>query len=153
MSLCAWWPSYFAITKDIILFKIYFKGLVLRFEIVTFCVTPVLTALILLLLFQIIKIRCFGFAFTNFSFFLTTTTNVFTTTGKGIGVVPVVRATFRTLGYFLFFSFFELIFPWQLDETELMQFRSRILMLCFDNEKQIDKNTFKDNSQSEYVIY
>ena len=26
-------------------------------------------------------------------------------------------------------------------------------MLCFDDEKQEDKNTFKDNSKSEYFIY
>ena len=40
--LCAWWPIFFAIIKDIALFKIYFKSLVfskqkavvLRFEIV-----------------------------------------------------------------------------------------------------------------------
>ena len=31
-------------------------------------------------------------------------------------------------------------------------FRSKI-MLCFNNEKQNDKNTCEDNSQSEYFIY
>ena len=31
-------------------------------------------------------------------------------------------------------------------------FRSRI-MLCFDDEKQKDKNMFKDMSQLEYVMY
>ena len=69
MSLCAWWPIFFAFTKDI-LFKIYFKSLILRFEIFsgkTLSVIPVFTTLILLLLFQIIKIRqCCGFTFTNF---------------------------------------------------------------------------------------
>ena len=64
---------FFAIAKDIVLFKIYFKSLVLRFEIVSdkiFSVIPIFTALILLLLFQIIKIRhCCGFTFTNFFFF------------------------------------------------------------------------------------
>ena len=34
-----------------------------------------------------------------------------------------------------------------------MYFRSRTIMLCLDNEKQKDKNRFKDNSQSEYFIY
>ena len=31
-------------------------------------------------------------------------------------------------------------------------FGSRI-MLCFDDEKQKDKNIFKDKSQSEYFMY
>ena len=43
MFLSTWWPFFFAITKDIVLFKIYFKSLVfpqqnavfLRFEIVS----------------------------------------------------------------------------------------------------------------------
>ena len=71
-----------AITKDTVLFKIYFKSLVFSkqhgsSEIwdcqwhKTFSVTPVFTALILLLLFQIIKVgQCCGFPSTNFSFFL-----------------------------------------------------------------------------------
>ena len=36
--------------------------------------------------------------------------------------------------------------------SALMYFRSR-QMLCFDDEKHTDKNTFKDNCQSEYFIY
>ena len=35
--------------------------------------------------------------------------------------------------------------------STLVYFRSR--MLCFDDQKQKDKNRFKDNSQSEYFIY
>ena len=71
MSLCAWWPIFLLL----VLFKIYFKSLILRFEIFsgkTLSVIPVFTALILLLLFQIIKIgQCCGFTFTNFFCFLT----------------------------------------------------------------------------------
>ena len=73
MSWCAWWPIFLLL----VLFKIYFKSLILRFEIFsgkTLSVIPVFTALILLLLFQIIKIcQCFGFTFTNFFCFLTAT--------------------------------------------------------------------------------
>ena len=73
MSLCAWWPIFLLL----VLFKIYFKSLILRFEIFsgkTLSVIPVFTTLILLLLFQIIKIRqCCGFTFTNFFCFLTAT--------------------------------------------------------------------------------
>ena len=103
MSLCAWWPIFFAFTKDI-LFKIYFKSLILRFEIFsgkTLSVIPVFTTLILLLLFQIIKIRqCCGFTFTNFFNFLTAT-NALTTSG----------VIFRKLVYFLCFATFWFDFP------------------------------------------
>ena len=68
MSLCAWWPFFFFLSQKTVLFKIYFKSLVyskqnavvLKFEIVSDIkpsVTPVFTALILLLFFQIIKIK------------------------------------------------------------------------------------------------
>ena len=73
MSLCAWWPIFLLL----VLFKIYFKSLILRFEIfsgktLSVIVIPVFTALILLLLFQIIKIgQCCGFTVINFFCFLT----------------------------------------------------------------------------------
>ena len=103
MSLCAWWPIFFLLSQKTVLFKSYFKSFVyskqnaavLRFEI--FCgiklsVTPVFTALILLLFFQIIKIRqCCGFTFTIFFLFLTAIN---------------VNAIFQTLKYFLRFSYF-----------------------------------------------
>ena len=105
MSLCAWWPIFFAFTKDI-LFKIYFKSLILRFEIFsgkTLSVIPVFTALILLLLFQIIKIRqCCGFTFTNFFCFLTAT-NALTTSWVTFSNTSV---------FFVFFLLSDLIFPW-----------------------------------------
>ena len=105
MSLCAWWPIFFAFTKDI-LFKIYFKSLILRFEIFsgkTLSVIPVFTALILLLLFQIIKIRqCCGFTFTYFFCFLTAT-NALTTSWVTFSNTSV---------FFVFFLLSDLIFPW-----------------------------------------
>ena len=105
MSLCAWWPIFFAFTKDI-LFKIYFKSLILRFEIFsgkTLSVIPVFTTLILLLLFQIIKIRqCCGFTFTNFFCFLTAT-NALTTSWVTFSNASV---------FFVFFLLSDLIFPW-----------------------------------------
>ena len=65
---------FFAITKDIVLFKIYFKSLILKFKIFNgkiLSVIPVSTVLILLLLFQFIKIRqCCGFTFSVFFVFL-----------------------------------------------------------------------------------
>ena len=111
----------------------------------TFRVTPVFTVLILLLLFQIIKIRqCCGFNFTNFFFFLTSTNALSTS-----------WVTFsNTRIFFVFFLLFDLLSHGSLMEINSthMYFRSRI-MLCFDDEKQIDKNTFRDNSQSEHFIY
>ena len=66
----------------LVLFKIYFKSLILRFEIFsgkTLSVIPVFTTLILLLLFQVIKIRqCCGFTFTNFFCFLLATNALMT---------------------------------------------------------------------------
>ena len=85
MSLCAWWLFFFLLSQKRVLFKIYFKSLVyskqnavvLRFEIVSdikLSVTPVFTALMLLLFFQIIQIhQCCGFTFTNFFLFLLAT--------------------------------------------------------------------------------
>ena len=111
----------------------------------TFSVTPVLTVLTLLPFFQIIKMRqCCGFTFTNFFFFLTSTNALSTS-----------RVTFsNTRIFFVFFLLFDLLSHGSLMEINSthMYFRSRI-MLCFDDEKQKDKNTFRDNSQSEHFIY
>ena len=65
-----------------------------------------------------------------------------------------VEQLFQTREYFLFFLFFDLFFSGSLMEinSTLMYFRSR-LMLCFDDEKHKDNNTFKDNCQSEHFIY
>ena len=64
-----------------------------------------------------------------------------------------VEQLFQTREYFLFFLFFDLFFSGSLMEinSTLMYFRSRLL--CFDDEKQKDNNTFKDNCQSEHFIY
>ena len=95
---------FFCYHKDIVLFKIYFKSLVLRFEIFgdkTFSVIPVFTALVLLLFFQIIKIhQCCGFSFTNFFCFLTAT-NALTTSW----------VTFSNISVFFVFPLFWLDFP------------------------------------------
>ena len=76
---------FFLLSQNTVLFKICFKSLVyskqnavvLRFEIfsdIKLSVTPVFTVWILLLFFQVIKIRqCFGFPFTIFFFFLMAT--------------------------------------------------------------------------------
>ena len=101
---------FFAIAKDIVLFKIYFKSSIFwkqhsSSEIwdcqwhKTFSVTPVFTALILFL-FQIIKkYQCCGFTFTNFLFLLTTTNALATS---------LVTSQTRIL---VFFQFFDLTFP------------------------------------------
>ena len=101
MSLWTWWPIFFVIIKGIVLFKTYFKSLVLRFEIFrdkTFSLIPIFTTLILLLLFQIIKIhQCCGFTFTNFLCFLMAT-NALTTTFFffSIGIHPMQGWTATT---------------------------------------------------------
>ena len=104
MSLCAWWPFFFAIRKNIVLFKIYFKNLVLTFEIFRdkICsVIPVFTVLFLLLFFQIIEIRqCCGFTFTIFFCFLTAT-NALTTSW----------VTFSNTSVFFVFPLFCFDFP------------------------------------------
>ena len=109
MSLFAWWPIFLLP----VLFKIYFKSLILRFEIFsgkTLSVIPVFTTLILLLLFQIIKLcQCCGFTFTNFFCFLTAT-NALTTSWVTFSNTSV---------FFLFFLLSDLIFPWWLDENKL----------------------------------
>ena len=102
--MCLMTYIFFAITKDIVLFKIYFKSLILKFKIFsgkTLSVIPVSTVLILLLLFQFIKIcQCCGFTFSNFFCFFTAT-NALTTSS----------VTFQTLVYFVFFLLSALIFP------------------------------------------
>ena len=118
----------------LVLFRIYFKSLILRFKIFsgkTLSVIPVFATLILLLLFQIIKIRqCCGFTFTNFFCFLLATNALMT--------------SWVTLVYFLCFSYFLIWFShvslMEISSTHVY-FRSRTIMLCLDNEKQKDKNT------------
>ena len=106
ISLCAWWLILFAITKDKVLFKIYFKSLIPRFEIFggkTLNVIPVFTTLIFLLLFQIIKIcQSCGFTFANFFCFLTAI-NALTTSWVTLSNTSV---------FFVFFLLSDFIFPW-----------------------------------------
>ena len=111
----------------------------------TFSVTPVFTALILLLFFQIIKVcQCYSFTFTNFLFFLTVT-NIITTSWVNFSNTRMIVC----FSYFLiWFSHGSLM---ETNSTH-MYFRCTI-MLCFDDEKQKVKNTFKDNGQSEYFTY
>ena len=111
----------------------------------TSSVTPVSITLILLVLFQIIKIRrCCGFNFTNFIFFLTATNALVTS-----------WVTFPKTRIIVFFFYFLIWFShgslMKINSTHVY-FRSRT-MLCFVYEKQKDKNTFKTNSHSEYLIY
>ena len=87
---------FFAITKDMVLFKIYFKSLVLGFEIFrdkTFSVIPVF--------YRIIKIRqCCGFIFTNFFCFLT-----------AINAFATSWVTFSNTSVFFVFPLFWFDFP------------------------------------------
>ena len=100
-------------------------------------VIPVFTALILLLLFPIIKIR-------QYFFFFLTATNALTTCWVTFSEIASYSLC---LSYFLvWFSHDRLM---EINSTHV-SFRSRILMSCYDNKK---RNTFKDNSQSEYFIY
>ena len=108
-------------------------------------VIPVFTALILLILFQIIRIRqsC-GFTFTTFFCFLTAS-NALTTSW-----VTFSNTSVFCFSYFLiWFSHGGLV---KISSTHAY-FRNRTILLCLDDEKQKDKSTFKDNSQSEYFIY
>ena len=87
MPLCAWWPIFFAITKDSIIQNLFQKLSIFETECSsseiwdcqwhkTFCNTS-FYCLDLVAFFQIIKIcQCCGFTFTNFFLFLTAT-NVF----------------------------------------------------------------------------
>ena len=123
MSLCAWWPIFLLL----VLFKIYFKSLILRFEIFsgkTLSVIPVFTALILLLLFQIIKIRqCCGFNFTILFFFLMAT-NALATSWLTFSNARIIECS-------IWFSHGRLM---KINSTHVY-FRSRI-MLYSNDEKQ-----------------
>ena len=95
---------FFLLSEKTVLFKIYFKNLVLTFEIFRdkICsVIPVFTVLFLLLFFQIIEIRqCCGFTFTIFFCFLTAT-NALTTSW----------VTFSNTSVFFVFPLFCFDFP------------------------------------------
>ena len=105
----------------------------------TFSATPAFTALILLFLFQ-----CCGFNFTILLFFLMAI-NVFATSWVTFSNTRIIEC----FSYFLiWFSHGSLM---EINSTHVY-FRCRII-LCFNDEKQEDKNTFKDHSQSEYFIY
>ena len=154
MFLFVWWPIFFAIMKDSITQNL-FKSLIFSKQHSsseiwdcqwhkTFNVTPVFTALILLLLFQIIKIcQCCGFIFRNFFFFLMAT-NAFVTSWVKLSNTRIIKYFSTFLIWFFHGSLMEI-------NSTHVYFRNRI-MLCFNNEKQNDKSTFKDNSKSEYFI-
>ena len=106
MSLCAWWPI-FLLSQKTVLFKIHFKSLVyskqnvvvLRFEIVSgikLSVKPIFTTLILLLFFKKLPkyINVVVSLLLIFSFFLWPPMPL-----------QLVEEVFRTLGYFLCFSY------------------------------------------------
>ena len=111
----------------------------------TLSLTPGFTALILLLLFQFIKIcLCYRFTFTHFFFFLTATS-----------VLASSWLTFsntRITVFFLFLILFSHGSLMGINSTHVC-FRGWIMLWKTDDEKQKDKNTFKDNSQSGYFIY
>ena len=114
MLFCAWWPIFLLFKKDSIIQNLFPKLSIFKTESSSseiwdcqwhkiFSLTPVFTALILLPLFQIIKIlKCCGFTFTNF-FFILMATNAFATSW-------VTFPNTRIISYF--FLFFDLIFPW-----------------------------------------
>ena len=109
----------------------------------TSSVIPAFNVLILLLFFQIIKVRqCCGFTFTNFLLFLTVT-NVLVTSWVNFSTRMNVCFSY----FLIWFSHGSLM------ETNSTHVYFRSWMSCFDDEKQKVKNTFKDNSQSEYFIY
>ena len=109
-----------------------------------FAIAKVFTALILLLIFQIIKKYQYqGFTFTNF-FFLLTTTNA---------LMPIVEKCFWKLGYFCFPSFLIWFFHSRLMEINSTHVYFRSRMLCFDDGAKKDKNIFKEKSQSEHFMY
>ena len=132
---------FFAIKIDI--FKICLKSIVFpKYNAVkwlkTLNVTPSFTALILLLLFQFIKIcLCYGFTFTNFFFFLTAT-NVLATSWLTFSDTRI------TVCFFYFLILFSHGSLMEINSTHV-PFRGWII-LCFDDEKKEDNNTFKDNT-------
>ena len=105
MSLCAWWPI-FLLSQKAVLFKIYFKSwvyskqnaAVLRFEIVSdikLSVIPVFYCLDLVAFFKLSKYVNFVVSLLLiFSFFLWPPMPL-----------QLVEEVFRTLGYFLCFSY------------------------------------------------
>ena len=105
MSLCAWWPI-FLLSQKTVLFKICFKSwvyskqnaAVLRFEIVSdikLSVTPVFYCLDLVAFFKLSKYVNFVVSLLLiFSFFLWPPMPL-----------QLVEEVFRTLGYFLCFSY------------------------------------------------
>ena len=110
----------------------------------TLSVTPGFTALILFLLFQFIKIcLCYCFTFTHFFFFLTAT-NVLASTW-------LTFSDTRITVFFLFLILFSLGSLMEINSTHVCF--SGWMLWKTDDEKQKDKNTFKDNSQSGYFIY
>ena len=113
---------FFAIAKDIVLFTIYFKSLVLRFEIVSdkiFSVIPISTAFFRLSKYVTVVVLLSLI----FSFFLTATNALAT----------------WIIVFFLFLIWFFHGRLMEINSTHVY-FRS-IMMLCFDDEKQKDKNT------------
>ena len=110
----------------------------------TLNVTPGFTALILFLLFQFIKICLCCFTFTHFFFFLTAT-NVLASTWITFSNTRI------TTVFFLFLILFSLGSLMEINSTHVCF--SGWMLWKTDDEKQKDKNTFKDNSQSGYFIY
>ena len=146
---------FFAITRDIVLFKIYFKSsvfskqkaVVLRFEVVSDMKLSVWSFLLpwsCCFFLKLSKHINVAVLLLLFFFFFLTATNVLATSS----------VTFPSTRVFVYFFYFSIWFsPGSLMEinSRYVYFRSRI-MLWFVDKKQKDKNTFKDNSQSEYSI-
>ena len=144
---------FFAITKDLLVFKIYFKSLVfstliavaLRFEIVIDIKLLVwhqsLTPWSCYFFFKLSK-----YVSVVVFLFFGTVTNALATSWVCFSNTVCVECVFR-----IFWFDFPMVAWWKQTLTHVY-FWSR-MMLCFDDEKQKVKNTFKDNSQSEYFIY
>ena len=106
MSIYAWWPVFFPITKDSIIQNLFLKLRIFKTERSsseiwdcqwhkTFCNTSFYCLDLVVFFFQVIKIRqCRGFTFTIFSFFL-----------RPPMPLQLVEYLFRTLEYFLCFSY------------------------------------------------
>ena len=110
MLFCAWWPIFLLFKKDSIIQNLFPKLSIFKTESssseiwdcqwhIIFSLTSVFTALILLLLFQIIKIRQFVVLLS----LIFTVTYAFATSW-------VTFPNTRMISYF--FLFFHLIFPW-----------------------------------------
>ena len=108
-----------------------------------FSVMPVFIALILLLLFQIIKkCQCCGFTFTNFFFFLTAT-NALAASWVTLSKTRIIVCFYS---FFIWFSRRSLM---EINPTHVY-FSSRI-MLCFDDEEQKDK-TYSKTKASQNIL-